>query len=179
MTNSVVLKAAQFAADKHRNQKRKGEDASPYINHPLFVALLLSEVGGVTDQEILAAALLHDTVEDTNTTLEEIENIFGNRVCGYVAEVTDDKSLPKAERKLKQIEHAKELSEGAALIKNADKISNVMDVTNNPPTHWDLQRRKDYLNWAELVVGNCPKVNSNLEKEFVKVLNEGRAKLLG
>jgi (p)ppGpp synthase/HD superfamily hydrolase len=178
MINNLLLKATHFAAEKHKNQKRKGEDASPYINHPLFVALLLSENAGVNDQEILAAALLHDTVEDTNTTPEEIENSFGKRIRDLVAEVTDDKSLPKAERKLRQIEHAKELSVGAALIKIADKISNVLDVTNNPPNNWDLERRREYLNWAEKVVANMSKVNEELENEFRRALREGRTKLV-
>src|SRR3954465_7940221 len=118
---SKLLQAASFAAKKHRYQKRKGDDAEPYVNPPLEVANLLANVGKVTDFDVLIAAILHDTVEDTETTGEEIAALFGATVAGYVLEVTDDKSLAKEERKLKQIEHAPHLSNGAKQIKLADK----------------------------------------------------------
>ena len=178
MTHTLILKAAHFSAQKHIKHQRKDEDASPYINHPISVALEISQTGGVNNPEILAAALLHDTIEDTATTPEEIEDQFGKQVCKYVLEVTDDKSLPKDERKKKQIEHAKELSKGAALIKLGDKISNVTDVTNNPPATWNINRRKQYLDWAEKVVRNCPKVNDKMEKKFKKVITNGRRRLI-
>ena len=174
LTHTLILKAAHFAAQKHKTQRRKDEDASPYINHPIAVALAIAQIGGVDDPEILAAALLHDTIEDTETTPEELEKQFGKQVCKYVQEVTDDKSLPKTERKKKQIEHAKDLSNGAALIKLGDKISNVTDVTNNPPADWDINRRKEYLEWAETVINNCPKVNEKMEQNFQAILNYGR-----
>ena len=178
MTHTLILKAAHFSAQKHSKQRRKDVDASPYINHPISVALEIVQTGGVDDPEILAAALLHDTIEDTETTPEELEGQFGKQVCKYVLEVTDDKSLPKDERKKKQIEHAKELSKGAALIKLGDKISNVTDVTNNPPATWNINRRKQYLDWAEKVVRNCPKVNDKMEKKFKKVITNGRRRLI-
>ena len=131
--SAIIIKAAYFAAEKHRYQQRKGSDFSPYINHPLQVANILSETGGVDDPEILAAACLHDTVEDTNTTPEELEKEFGPRVRDLVLEVTDDKELPKQVRKQLQIDHAPAKTEGAALIKLADKISNIKDVTTAPP----------------------------------------------
>jgi guanosine-3',5'-bis(diphosphate) 3'-pyrophosphohydrolase len=105
-----ILKAASFAAKKHKGQKRKGDDAEPYINHPVEVANLIVNVGGVNDPEIITAALLHDTVEDVDVTFEEIAEHFGETVAGYVRELTDDKSLPKAERKQKQVEKAPNLS---------------------------------------------------------------------
>ena len=179
MSNSnLVLKAAQFAALKHRDQRRKDAESSPYIIHPISVALAISDIGGVDDPEILAAALLHDTIEDTKTTSSELEETFGLTVCSYVKEVTDDKSLPKDERKQKQIEHASHLSKGAALIKLGDKISNVSDVTHSPPSEWDTERRKKYLDWAEEVVNNCPRVNDALEKHFNNVLGHGRKVML-
>ena len=127
MTHTLILKAAHFAAQKHRDQRRKDKHASPYIIHPISVALEIAQTGGVDDPEILAAALLHDTIEDTETTSEELKEQFGKQVCKYVLEVTDDKSLLKDERKEKQIEHAETLSKGAVLIKLGDKISNVTD----------------------------------------------------
>lgn len=172
-----ILKAAQFASQKHRDQRRKDRDESPYINHLISVALVISAVGGIDDPEILAAALLHDTLEDTETEPEELEAIFGKRVCSMVEEVTDDKSLQKEVRKQLQIEQAARLSPDAVLIKLGDKISNVREVTKTPPTDWDLERRKQYLDWAEAVIGNCPKVNVALEQHFAEVLKESRRHL--
>ena len=178
MDQNLILKAAQFAAHKHRNQRRKDQDASPYINHPISVALIISEKGGVNDPEVLAAALLHDTLEDTETSPEELEAAFGEKIRKLVEDVTDDKSLPKAERKRRQIKHATELPPEAVLIKLGDKISNVLDVTNSPPADWGLERRKEYLDWAEEVINNCPNVNEALEQNFMNVLATGRKKLL-
>jgi len=163
---SKFIEAAYFSARKHRDQKRKGNDASPYINHPLEVANLLANVGKVEDYDVLIGAILHDTVEDTGTTKEEITELFGETVCGYVLEVTDDKSLPKAERKQKQIEHAPHLSTGAKLIKLCDKISNIRDVMENPPDFWDDERRLQYVEWGRKVVAGLRGVNENLEKHF-------------
>jgi (p)ppGpp synthase/HD superfamily hydrolase len=174
----LILRAIDFAARKHRDQRRKGEEASPYINHPIAVSLLLADKGGITDAEILSAALLHDTLEDTATTPEELEARFGMRIRKLVEEVTDDKRLPKAKRKELQIAHASQLSPDAALIKLGDKISNVLDVTHSPPADWNIERRREYLDWAEAVVNNCPRVNSALEAYFAQVLEEGRRKLL-
>ena len=177
MNNQLILKAAHFAAQKHRDQRRKDNDVSPYINHPIFVAKIISEIGNVEDPEVLAAALLHDTIEDTETTVDELIDNFGERVCSLVQEVTDDKSLPKMERKQRQIEHAKEISEGAALIKLGDKISNVTDITNTPPTDWANERRLEYFEWAEKVINNCPRVNEALENHFKDSMQKGREKL--
>ena len=178
MDHKLVLKAAQFASLKHRDQRRKDVEASPYINHPISVARVIAEVGGVDDPEILAAALLHDTLEDTDTSSEELDKEFGERVRNLVEEVTDDKRLPKGERKERQIKHAANISEGAVLIKLGDKISNVLDVTNSPPTNWSLERRKDYLDWAEAVINNCADVNRKLKEHFSEVLARGRKVLL-
>ena len=178
MGNGSILKAALFAANKHSNQRRKDREASPYINHPLQVANIIFEIGGVDDPEILTSALLHDTLEDTSTTPEEIEKLFGTRVRKIVEEVTDDKSLPYNERKRRQILHASELSVGATLIKLADKISNVLDVTISPPRFWTNSRRREYLDWAEEVVNNLTKCNEHLENYFRKVLRQGREEIL-
>ncbi|MGH8558022.1 MAG: HD domain-containing protein [Methylococcales bacterium] len=177
MNETLILKAAYFAAMKHRDQRRKDHASSPYINHPIAVALTLAEIGQVDDCEVIAAALLHDTIEDTDTSPEELEGKFGARVRQLVEEVTDDKNLMKMERKRRQIEHASQLSFGAALVKLGDKISNVTDIANSPPSGWDLNRRLEYLDWAEAVISNCPKVNQSLENRFAQALDEGRAKL--
>src|SRR5438067_9958795 len=145
---ALLLKALAFAAHKHRDQRRKDAEASPYINHPIALADVLVNEGGVTDIEVLCAALLHDTVEDTATTHQELVDAFGARIARIVAEVTDDKALPKAERKRLQIEHAPKLSHEAKLVKLADKLCNLRDVSDHPPAHWDSQRRREYFDWA-------------------------------
>ena len=155
--------------------KIKDKFSTPYVNHPIAVSLVISEIGGIKDPEVLAAALLHDTIEKTETTVEELEAEFGKQVSEYVVEVSDDKSLPKEERKRKQIENAKYLSKGAALIKLGDKISNAKDIIYDPPDNWDKNRRREYLDWAVEVISNCPKVNEALENTFKMIIKKGRA----
>ena len=171
---SKILNAATFAAEKHKGQTRKGRDGEPYINHPLEVADLLVRVGGVDDTDIIAAALLHDTVEDCDVSFEDVADGFGETVAGYVRELTDDKSLPKLERKRLQVEHAPHLSVGAKQIKLADKISNVSDVAKNPPEGWSIERRQEYVEWGENVVAGLRGANSRLEEHFDRVASKAR-----
>ncbi len=178
-TAAAILKALHFAAKKHRDQRRKDIEASPYINHPIEVAELLARIGGVSDPVALQAAILHDTIEDTQTTPEELDEVFGSEVSRVVQEVTDDKSLPKAERKRLQAVHASQLSERARQIKIADKIANVQSVTQTPPTNWSLERRREYLNWTEQVVAGCRGSNEALEKFYDRALESGRRVLKG
>jgi guanosine-3',5'-bis(diphosphate) 3'-pyrophosphohydrolase len=172
-----IFRALKFSADQHRNQRRKGEDATPYINHPIEVAEILCRVGQVCDRDILIAAILHDTVEDTGATPEQIEGMFGPQVRSYVMEVTDDKSLPKQVRKQKQVEHAPHLSVGAKQIKLCDKTSNIREIMNNPPADWSIERKREYLDWGERVVAGLRGVNKKLEENFDNVLREAREKL--
>lgn len=173
----LLLKAARFSAEKHRDQRRKDSHASPYINHPLQVAETLASVGGVEDVSLLVAALLHDTVEDTGTRPEEIETEFGAEVLFLVMEVTDDKSLPKPERKRLQVEHAPHKSHRAKLLKLADKICNVNDILNTPPADWSLQRRREYLLWTEQVVAGLRGASPRLERRYDELLAEGKQAL--
>ena len=161
-----LLQAARFAAERHAGQLRKGAHAEPYINHPLEVANLIANVGNVDDVDILMAGLLHDTVEDTETTPDEITERFGDTACGYVLEVTDDKALPKARRKELQIEHAPHMSPGAKVVKLADKISNIRDVIENPAVDWDTDRRREYVEWGVRVVAGLRGANAHLEAHF-------------
>lgn len=174
---ATILDAASFAAKKHTGQKRKGSDGEPYINHPIEVANLLVSVGKIEDDDMIVAALLHDTVEDCGVSHEEIEENFGTVVASYVRELTDDKSLPKEERKNLQIEHAPHLSHGAKQIKLADKISNIRDVIENPPDGWDVQRRREYVEWGEKVVAGLRGANPGLESLFDSVVSSARAQL--
>lgn len=161
-----ILRAAAFAADKHRKQRRKDEEASPYINHPLALACLLAYECLEKDQSLLIAALLHDTVEDTATTFEEIEAHFGRDVAAIVRQVTDDKSLDKAERKRLQVEHAARNSRPAKLVKLADKICNLRDISAAPPADWSLQRKREYFDWAKQVVDQMRGTHHRLEQLF-------------
>jgi len=135
---SLILKALEFAAVKHRDQRRKDKDASPYINHPIALANVLWQEGGVTDPLVIAAALLHDTVEDTETTWQELRGEFGDEVAEVVLEVTDVKWLRKNVRKRLQVAKARHASERARLVKLADKICNLRDVAAHPPEGWSL-----------------------------------------
>jgi guanosine-3',5'-bis(diphosphate) 3'-pyrophosphohydrolase len=163
---ALLFRALAFAAHKHRDQRRKDAEASPYINHPIALAEVLAREGGIADAEVLAAALLHDTIEDTATTAEELRAEFGARIAAMVEEVTDDKSLPKAERKRLQIVHAAAISPGAKLVKLADKICNLRDVADRPPAKWDLQRRQEYFEWAKQVIDQLRGAHPGLEAAF-------------
>ena len=163
---SHILHALDFAARKHRDQRRKDAEASPYINHPIGLANVLVNEGHVTDPAVICASILHDTLEDTRTTVEELEREFGATICGIVREVTDDKSLKKAERKRAQIDHAAHISFEAKLVKLADKICNLRDIANAPPAGWDLARKREYFDWARAVVDRLRGAHPVLESVF-------------
>ena len=163
---ALLLKALSFAAHKHRDQLRKDAEASPYINHPIALAQVLTGEGGITDIEVLAAALLHDTIEDTATSFEELVEHFGTAIAGMVAEVTDDKDLPTAERKRLQIVHAAGISPVAKLVKLADKICNLRDVAERPPAKCDMERRREYFEWAKQVIDGLRGTHAPLEAAF-------------
>ncbi len=169
---ALLLDAVAFAAHKHRNQRRKDEEASPYINHPIALASVLKREG-VDDLAVLCAALLHDTIEDTNTTADELRVAFGEVITSVVLEVTDDKNLDKAERKRRQVEHAHELSERAKLVKLADKICNVYDMVAAPPAKWTPERKREYLEWAKDVVERLRGTHAGLETIFDEVYAKG------
>ena len=172
-----LVEAASFAAQRHTGHHRKGDTKDPYINHPLEVANLLANVGGIEDIDVLIAAILHDTVEDVGVKKEEIVARFGDRVAGIVAEVTDDKSLPKEERKRLQVEHAPHLSPEAKVVKLGDKISNIQDVTDNPPADWSIERRRQYVEWGDSVVAGLRGSNPGLERLFDETVRTAKQKL--
>jgi len=163
-----VLSAALFAAERHSSQRRKGEAAEPYVNHLIEVAELVSAAGA--EVNVVIAALLHDTIEDAGVTEGEIRERFGDMVARFVAEVTDDKSLPKAERKRLQVENAPRKSVGAQSIKLADKISNLRAIRLSPPVGWTEQRKTEYFDWARQVVEGLTAPDPILKVEFEKVL---------
>ena len=167
-----LLQAIAFAADKHRDQRRKDANASPYINHPIALANVLANEGGVDDEAVLVAAILHDTIEDTDTTAEELRRLFGKRITDIVLEVTDDKALEKAERKRLQVEHAPHISRRAKLVKLADKICNLRDIALSPPAKWPLKRKQAYFDWAKAVVDGLRGVHPALEQAFDEALGK-------
>lgn len=163
---TTLIRAADFAAQRHRNQRRKDADASPYINHPLALARVLAVEGGVADVATICAALLHNTIEDTETSAAELVAEFGEEIAAIVQEVTDDKALPKAARKQAQIDHATQLSHRAKLVKLADKTCNLRDVASTPPGDWSLERRREYFDWAGAVVDRLRGAHPALEAVF-------------
>ncbi|ELW62821.1 Guanosine-3',5'-bis(diphosphate) 3'-pyrophosphohydrolase MESH1 [Tupaia chinensis] len=187
-----LLEAADFAARKHRLQRRKDPEGTPYINHPIGVARILTHEAGITDTVVLQAALLHDTVEDTDTTLDEVELHFGTQVRRLVEEVTDDKTLPKLERKRLQVERAPHSSPGAKLVKLADKLYNLRDLNRCAPegtlphrlygqgegcpcfedTGWSEQRVQEYFEWAAQVVKGLQGTNQQLEEALKQLFRE-------
>lgn len=161
-----LIKAIAFAAAKHRDQRRKDVCASPYINHPIQLVDVLTNEAGITDINVLEAAILHDTIEDTQTTSEELEQHFGQHICQIVLEVSDDGNLCRSDRKQAQISNAAELSDEARLVKLADKICNLRDVADNPPAGWDVQRRQEYFDWCLAVINGLRGVHQELERIF-------------
>jgi guanosine-3',5'-bis(diphosphate) 3'-pyrophosphohydrolase len=181
--STLILKALEFAAERHRKQFRKGLDRTPFINHPIQVASLLANEADETDPVLLAAAILHDVIEDTVESVKErddlsllIANVFGEAILELTLEVTDDKTLDKKERKRLQIENASQKSVRARKLKIADKIMNLRDITNDPPADWPLERISAYMDWSENVVAGLRGVNKKLEDIFDESLSICRSK---
>ncbi|GAB4427884.1 MAG: HD domain-containing protein [Bacteroidia bacterium] len=173
-----ILRALAFAAAKHRHQRRKDRALSPYINHLIDVANLLWHVGGVRKRCTLLAGILHDTLEDTDTTREEILAAFGPEVLAIVEAVTDDKDLSKDARKQMQVDTAPFKSPEAKQVKLADKCANVRDIGTAPPEDWSVARRLDYIDWAQRVVAGLRGANPQLEHYFDHLTEETRADIL-
>ncbi|MFM2096291.1 MAG: hypothetical protein RIS70_3415 [Planctomycetota bacterium] len=165
----LVLHAVRFAAWKHRDQRRKGKGRVPYINHPLDLAHVLWFEGGVTDATVLAAALLHDTIEDTQTSVQELQGEFGERVAQIVMEVTDERTLDWRVRKKLQITRARGSSKEAKQVKLADKICNLRSMVASPPQSWPIERQRAYFDWAKEVVDQLRGVNAELEQRFDQI----------
>lgn len=161
-----ILAAANFAAEKHAAQKRKGAAAEPYVNHLIEVAQLVADSREDLDVNLVMAGFLHDTIEDTWTTVEELEQAFGSDVASLVLELTDDKSLPKEVRKELQVKEAPHISARAQVIKLADKISNLRSILISPPANWNKQRKREYFEWGRRVVDALSAPNPILKAEF-------------
>ena len=161
-----LISAIAFAAHKHRDQRRKDANSSPYINHPVALVNVLANEAGIDDERVLIAAILHDTIEDTETTEQELVRLFGQEIAAIVVEVTDDKALPKAERKQLQIDHASHISRRAKLVKLADKICNLRDIISSPPSDWSAERKREYFDWAKSVIDALRGVHPELEHLF-------------
>lgn len=167
-----ILAAMRFSGEKHGSQTRKGRSNPPYILHPVEVADLLWRIGKVRDPLLVVAALLHDTLEDTNTLPEEINARFGPDVLSLVREVSDDKRLEKRERKRLQVERAPHLTHNAKLIRLADKCCNIRELTFDPPVGWDEERKREYLRWAEDVVNGLRGAHPDLEAHFDALMKQ-------
>lgn len=173
-----LLNAIEFAAEKHKGQLRKGLSKTPFINHPIGVANILVNNGEHDNVDLLQAAILHDIVEDTNTTVIELTKIFGETICNIVLECTDDKNLASHLRKQAQIDCVLQASVNAKKLKLADKIANIKDIITDPPIGWDVERRLNYIKWANQVCCQINGVNKNLEILFKKEFEKAKAALL-
>ncbi len=169
----TLLKAIEFASTKHRDQRRKDAAKAPYINHCIRVAAIAETIGLITDPEQLMAAVLHDTIEDTDTTELEISSLFGERVLNLVKEMSDDKSLDKQRRKELQVEHAPHVSEDVAPLKLADKIANCEDMLVSAPQGWAQERVLTYYEWSDAVIQRLPRVNEALYQHATQVIERG------
>lgn len=169
---ALLLRSLAFAARKHRHQRRKDARGLPYINHPIALANVLYSEGGISDIQVLCAAILHDTLEDTSATQAELAELFGGKIRDIVIEVTDDKRLSRRERKRLQIDHATQLSPAAKLVKLADKICNLRDVLASPPVGWSRSRKREYFEWAKQVVDELRGSNNALEIAFDNVYSQ-------
>jgi len=167
--HNMIIKAAHFASLKHKTQRRKDIEKTPYINHPLELANVLAVECGIDDEEVICGALLHDTIEDTRTTEEELLENFGENITRIVLEVTDDKTLDKMDRKEAQVAHAPHISDQAKLVKLADKISNLRDISASPPFDWSIERKQEYFDWAARVINGLRGVHPELEALFDQV----------
>jgi len=172
MVDKRLIQAAHFAAEKHKNQRRKDTEKTPYINHPLALANVLAVECSIDDVEVICGALLHDTIEDTNASKEELLENFGENITRIVLEVTDDKALDKMERKEAQVAHAPHISDQAKLVKLADKISNLRDILASPPSGWALERQQAYFDWAARVVNALRGVHPELEALFDQIYSK-------
>lgn len=169
-----LMTIAEFAATKHASQRRSDGMDIPYINHPLGVARIVAihatKAKQMSAENVIAAALLHDTLEDTKTTYAELVALAGDEVAGFVQEVTDDKTLPKSERKRQQIVHASTMTDGAKLVKLADKLYNLRDLLTSQPTHWSVEYIQGYFLWSKTVVeamrGIWPTLDAELDDVF-------------
>ena len=168
----AILSAARFAAEKHADQRRKGDAAEPYVNHLIEVADLVASALDEPDTGLVIAALLHDSIEDAGVTSEDLALRFGADVADLVGEVTDDKSLPQQERKRLQVENAPKKSVRAQTIKLADKISNLRSILTSPPADWDFERKREYFGWAKRVVDGLTAPNPTLKAEFENTIKK-------
>ncbi|MCK1757834.1 HD domain-containing protein [Bradyrhizobium sp. 137] len=173
----LVSEAAEFAARRHNGMARKGRGNEPYINHLAEVANLLATATDGADAELVAAGWLHDSIEDTDTTREELAQRFSERVAALVAECTDDRSLPKAERRRRQVMDAPKKSVGAKLIKIADKISNTGARIQTDLSVEERDELVDYVEWATQVVAGCRGGNAWLDEKFDDAVKAARAVL--
>jgi (p)ppGpp synthase/HD superfamily hydrolase len=167
-----VTRALDFAARRHAAQRRKGIQAEPYVNHLAEVALLLAEATDGADPGLVAAGLLHDTLEDTVTSRRELAALFGEDAASLVEEVTDDKTLDREARKIQQVLAAPGKTLRARMIKIADKIANLRSIADSPPLGWSSRRKREYIAWARDVVAACGPTNARLEALFEEAVRK-------
>lgn len=167
----LFFSVCEFSAEKHKSQKRKNSAGDPYFVHPLHVAYILAQ-NGINNINVLCAAVLHDTVEDTGTTRDELIELVGEYITNIVYECTDNKSLPKVQRKIDQIEHAKHISHEAKLVKLADKYSNLSTIASDPPAKWCKEEIQGYTEWCYAVCSNMKGTNAGIEAQLHEIFSK-------
>ena len=173
----LITRALRFAAERHSSQRRKGQAKEPYVNHLAEVSELVADATEGKDVNLIAAALLHDTIEDTETSSDELVATFNNDIAQLVADVTDDKSLPKQDRKHLQVVNSRAQNMRVKLLKLADKTSNLRSLANSPPENWNTERKQAYIDWAIKVAAGLKGVNPWLEERFDEALRRAQQAL--
>jgi GTP diphosphokinase / guanosine-3',5'-bis(diphosphate) 3'-diphosphatase len=173
---ALVVRAVAFAAIKHRDQRRRDGAATPYVNHVIAVADALANEGGIRDAAVICAALLHDVLEKTDASSQELRQLFGMKIADTVAELTDDYSLPKTERKQRQIDAMPGLSREAQQVRLADKLCNLRDVLAGSPVEWSNARKSRYVAHAQRVLCRIDGICPPLERKVTEVLELWKAR---
>ena len=173
----LITRALHFAAERHSNHRRKGQAQEPYVNHLAEVSELVADATEGKDVNLIAAALLHDTIEDTETSSDELVATFNNDIAQLLADVTDDKSLPKQDRKYLQVVNSRAQNMRVKLLKLADKTSNLRSLANSPPENWNTEQKQAYIDWAIKVAAGLKGVNPWLEGRFDEALRRAQQTL--
>ena len=174
-----LTQALAFAAEAHANQRRKGAAQEPYLNHLVEVLDLVTQATGGDDVDLLIASLLHDVVEDTNVTEEELTESFGTRVAEIVQANSDDMSLPKDERRRKRIADMPRKAPDARIVKTADVISNIRAIVTSPPAGWTADRKLGYLDGCRQLIDAGRGANAALEKVFDQTVADAERTIRG
>ncbi|EFO18322.1 hypothetical protein LOAG_10172 [Loa loa] len=169
---SLIIEAVDLAARRHRQQRRKDAAQTPYVNHPIGVAYILTSEGQITDTTTIIAAILHDIVEHTKTTDEEIRKMFGDEIADIVKECTMVRSMKREARMKSELEKASKLSHKAKLVQLADKLNNIRDIERGTPLGWTKQHVTEYIIFAKDLLSKIRGIHGPLESALDDIINK-------